>query len=375
MRLGILCTMINGFGRKGFYNSQELGLARALARQGHMVCIYKGVSRRETEETILTEEGITLKYMPMKSIGANGIFVCSRLELPLEGLFCFADQQLFLPHVYRFCARHHICFVPYVGTAHSLYGTLKGRITNFLFSRGTLQIYRNIPVVAKTDAAAKELQTLGVMQTVVANVGLDATPLHKSFEKKDKVALKKQFGFQEEDVLICNVSRLVPEKRPLDMIALFLKIRGKKPFKLVMVGKGPLQAELKALISLHDLDREVLLLEEVPYEDMWKIYGMSAYYVNLNKGEIFGMSIMEAVYYQVSVAAIEAPGPTTTLLGLPGHILCKSDEEIAEWLIGPYPPMSALEESAGKILGRFTWKNCADAFLEIVKKEKGKLRV
>ena len=29
MKLGILCTMINGFGRRGYYNSQEIGLARA----------------------------------------------------------------------------------------------------------------------------------------------------------------------------------------------------------------------------------------------------------------------------------------------------------------------------------------------------------
>lgn len=26
MKLGILCTMINGFGRRGYYNSQEVGL-------------------------------------------------------------------------------------------------------------------------------------------------------------------------------------------------------------------------------------------------------------------------------------------------------------------------------------------------------------
>lgn len=29
MKLGILCTMINGFGRRGYYNSQEIGLGRA----------------------------------------------------------------------------------------------------------------------------------------------------------------------------------------------------------------------------------------------------------------------------------------------------------------------------------------------------------
>lgn len=39
MKLGIICTMINGFGRRGFYNTQEIGLGRELVRQGHAVTI------------------------------------------------------------------------------------------------------------------------------------------------------------------------------------------------------------------------------------------------------------------------------------------------------------------------------------------------
>ena len=50
MKLGILCTMINGFGRRGYYNSQEVGLGRALATMGHEVTIYKGIDPSEEEE-------------------------------------------------------------------------------------------------------------------------------------------------------------------------------------------------------------------------------------------------------------------------------------------------------------------------------------
>lgn len=46
MKLGIICTMINGFGRRGFYNTQEIGLGRELVRQGHAVTIYKCVKKR-----------------------------------------------------------------------------------------------------------------------------------------------------------------------------------------------------------------------------------------------------------------------------------------------------------------------------------------
>ena len=47
MKLGILCTMMKRFGTKGFYNSQEIGLGRALAKKGHQVSIYKGVEDKD----------------------------------------------------------------------------------------------------------------------------------------------------------------------------------------------------------------------------------------------------------------------------------------------------------------------------------------
>ena len=57
MKLGILCTMINGFGRRGYYNSQEVGLGRALAAMGHEVTIYKGIDPSEEEEKVVAVPG------------------------------------------------------------------------------------------------------------------------------------------------------------------------------------------------------------------------------------------------------------------------------------------------------------------------------
>ena len=110
MLLGILCTMINGFGRKGYYNSQEIGLARALALMGHRVIIYKGV--QEGAETVHFEKSIIIHYIEMPHLGANGYFSPKMLNKNLDGLLCFSDQQLFLPHVYRYCKKHNIPFVP-----------------------------------------------------------------------------------------------------------------------------------------------------------------------------------------------------------------------------------------------------------------------
>lgn len=364
MKLGILCTMINGFGRRGYYNSQEIGLGRALARKGHEVMIYKGIDPSEKEEKVQVEKNLTIWYLPMKHLGAHGFMDCKYLDPQLKALFCFGDQQIFLPHVYRWCRRRRIPFVAYVGTAHSLDSNFKSKVMNALFAAGTLRIYKKNPVLAKTSAAKEELRQLGVPHAVIAPVGLDNAVLKKNIPADEKMRLRKEHGFEADDVILCNVSRLSWEKRPLELIDLFLQVKGKKKFKLIIVGNGPLEEELNEKIRKNGLEKEVKIYPNVPYEKMWEIYEMSDYYLNMNKGEIFGMAIMEAVYYKTSVAAIRALGPSVTLKDMKGHKLCENDDEMAEWITGPYPSEKDLQESSEKMASTFTWDRCADAFLQ-----------
>lgn len=117
MKLGILCTMINGFGRRGYYNSQEVGLGRALAAVGHELTIYKGIDPSEEEEKVVVVPGLVVWYLPMRHLGAHGWMPVSALDAETKALFCFGDQQLFLPtstagakdtgrHSYPTSARH-----------------------------------------------------------------------------------------------------------------------------------------------------------------------------------------------------------------------------------------------------------------------------
>lgn len=368
MKIGILCTMINGFGRRGYYNSQEVGLGRALAAMGHDVMIYKGIDGAEPEQTVALAPGLAIWYLPMRHLGAHGWMPADKLDPQTQALFCFGDQQIFLPHISRWCRKHGAAFVPYIGTAHSLGTGLKGRVMNALFAMGTLRIYRHTPVLAKTTAAKAELEALGVKEITVAPVGLDTAVLRADFRRVDREALRRQHGYAPEDVVLCNVSRLSPEKRPLELLDLFLRIRGKKPFRLIIIGNGELGDAVREKIRANALEKEVTLIENVPYEQMWEYYHLSDYYVNMNYTEIFGMAIMEAVYYCTSVAAVQAIGPSVTLKGMKGHCLCRDDAAVEQWLLSPYPARKDLEESAEKIVRDFSWEHCARAFLTLVQR-------
>ena len=132
MKLGILCTILNDFGKKGFYNSQEIGLGQQLNDMGHTVIIYKGVRKGEPFVEERLAERLTIRYIPLMRFSKHGYIRTSDIDSDLDGLLCFSDQQLFIPHVYRYCVRHDICFVPYIGTTFSVYQTPRGKIMNFI---------------------------------------------------------------------------------------------------------------------------------------------------------------------------------------------------------------------------------------------------
>ena len=141
MRLGILVTIVSGFGKKGFYHSQEVGLGKALTERGHQVTIYKCVSKDKPAEHYTISDDLDVHYIPVHALGVHGMMRADVLDPNLDGLLLFSDTQLFLPHIYRYCCRHNIAFVPYIGIAHSAQRNLKSRVMDVFFALGTLALY------------------------------------------------------------------------------------------------------------------------------------------------------------------------------------------------------------------------------------------
>ena len=359
--------MINGFGRRGFYNTQEIGLGRELERQGHEVTIYKCIKKTGSEPAECVELGdkLSILYIPAPAFGAHGYLDTAILPIDLDAVLCFADNQIFLPHIYRFCARHGIRMVPYIGRTHSSSGGMHGFVMNTLFHLGTLRWFRQGPAISKIEEVRQELLELGVADVTVAPVGLDFSVMKADFRSYDRAALRREFGLLPQDTVICTVGRMGPEKHPLDLVDLYQQVREQKPCKLLLVGEGIQSEELKAKIAASKWKNDIILIDRIPNDRIWKVYAAADYFVNLCRTEIFGMAILEAMYYEVSVAALTAPGPSVTLYDMPGHKLCSSCEEVKNWLLAEYPSREQLHESAARTVQRYNWKPCADTFLSI----------
>lgn len=370
MKLGIICTLMRRFGKKGFYNSQEIGLGKALSEMGHEVVFYRGMPKDTVREEIKINDHFTAKYIPIRKFGAHGYLNTKELDENLDAVLVFSDNQIFLPHIHKFCKKHNISMVLYTGIPHSMFpGTMQGFVMDTLFNLGSRQVYRKCPVIAKTENARQELIKLGCKDVSISPVGLDTTVMKKDFDKIDRTEIRKEFGIHDDEIVIVNVARMEPDKRPLDFVRLISSLDPLKPYHAVMIGDGWQRKDVEAQIYGLGLGNKFTVIPKIPYENMWKVYKIADYYINVSREEIFGMAVMEAIYYKIPTAASEAMGPSTILKDMPAHKLCKTDDQILSYIEKePVPDEQELEKAREKLIRDFSWKNTAEAFVRAVEK-------
>ena len=357
MKIGILITSISNFGQKGFYNAQEIGLAKAMAKLCGRVEVYKLIPIDQDKKTEKICENAELLLIPAKNSGINGVINVDDLDKSLDALIHFSDTQFSVPKVYGWCVKNVVQYVPYIGVveSHST-SKLKQMITNLLFQKN-LAVYRKCACCVKTPTVQQQLRGMGVQNTTVTPVGLDLDLLHADYETASVSELKKKYGYRESDKVLLFIGRLIDEKQPVRMIDILAEIRKKDTnYKLLMVGTGELKVAVETRINELDLQDAVQLVERIPNSDIWELYRLADSFVNLNQQEIFGMAILEAMYYGCKVVAWEAPGPNLIIESGKSGWLVKSDAEVIEKIIDE---TDVSVEAHHRVLCDFTWESSA----------------
>ncbi|MCD8016080.1 MAG: glycosyltransferase [Lachnospiraceae bacterium] len=361
MRVGLLITSISNFGEKGFYNSQEVGLAKELSLLVKELIIYKLIpaDQQKSESKVDGCRYAVMKMIPAKNQGINGLLDVTELDKTLDAIIYFSDTQICVPKVYKWAQKNGVMLFPYIGVleSHST-SKLKKAITDFLFKRN-LAVYKNCHCFVKTPTVEQELCNKGVSNITVTPVGLDLSLLHQNYEEADKTELKLKYGFKPNEKVILFIGRLIEEKQPLRMVEIFSRLHQQDSnYRLLMVGTGPLKDAVDGKIKNKDLADDVVQIEKIPNSDIWELYCLADCFVNLNQQEIFGMAILEAMYYGCKVVAWNAPGPDFIIEdGVSGYLV-RSDDAVIEKCC----TMSDVSEEAHKrVADSFTWKSTAVA--------------
>lgn len=359
MHIAILQIYCGASGQFGSYNCQEVGLAKAFAALGHRCTVaYPDTMAEAAEERCVRLcPGAQALFLPAKGLGVHAFYNLDFLcRLGVDQVLLLADNHLFAPAVHRFCRAHGIACANYIGALKSDSHSAAKRFVMDLLARRNLRCFQHSVTFAKTPAIAALLRAHG-MKAQLAPVGLDLSIIPPVPGTKAQV--RARLGLAQSGLLLLYVGRLDPFKRPLDMAEVLSACPADT--RLVCIGKGELSAALTRRFEELGLADRVTMIAALPNEQVQPYYHAADAFLNFNDHEIFGMSILEALYAGCPVIARHAPGPD--LIVQPGKtgFLVTDTAEYAPALQRLAPAMGPAARQS--VLERFQWKATAQTML------------
>ncbi len=365
MKLAVISLNTEQKNLSRFYNSQAEGMAKALAAMGHDVSVYHLIPDLDKDVERVRKGAIWAVYLKCRHLGKHAFADTKMLDKDVACYITASDNYLFLGRFYGWCRKNNILCLPYIGVVRSNNASAwKRKIVDFFCNN--VKYYKRIPTVVKTPALADALRAQGAKNIDTVPVGLDKTLLKEDYFNYSVEKLKENYGFSGSDKVILFVGRMTAEKQPLKMIDMFREVyRQDGRFRLVMVGQGELSGAVRERIAQTNLAQRITVYDKIPNDRMWELYRLSACYVNLNTHEIFGMAILEAMYYECKVIALDAPGPALIIENDVSGYLCADETKILETIL------SGANEQMGKAAKRrvtdnFMWEKSAQSILEII---------
>lgn len=350
--------------RENQYNGQEVGLCgafRELGLSANVVCFSETV--KEIEVSVYHSE---ITYIPCKRIGNQALINTRYLDhFTTKAVFIMADNKLFVNSIINYYLAKGITPVCYFGV---LFSNSKRKILK-LVSRAILEINRaafsRTINVAKTKAACSELEDNRIHCDDIIPVGLDKSKLNMGEINREE--LRASLGYSSEDRLLLFVGRFVPEKMAPFFIELLSGIRKRDPhFKAIVIGSGAEKDLVLSKIEACSMEQYVRLIDSVQYAEMYQYYNAADCFVNLSKIEIFGMAILESMFYGCPVVAHSAPGPDSIIEnGVTGYLL--SDYKLEDWvdrIMKCSYEKQFSEVARNRIIDSFIWDKIACRIIE-----------
>jgi 1,2-diacylglycerol 3-alpha-glucosyltransferase len=363
MKILIIRPNTSDFGKIGTYNVQEVGLAKSLIKKGHSVTVL--YTHRKVKSVTQDETYNFAYYIPRFTVGLHGIFNLKFFtKFTPDYVIMFSDNQLWAKNVIRYCNKRKIPCVNYFG------GVLSNnpKFLHQLYTKAILyrnrKSYKMSYNFAKTNHVKDEMIRLGIKCDKIINVGLDTNLLGNI---DDINTLRKKYGYSKNNKVILFVGRFVEYKKPIFACEILKALILENPnYRLIIIGAGHMHEEIQKYIKDNNLHNSINLVGRVPYHQISDYMGLCDCLINLSNIEIFGMSIIEAMYYRKIVVAHTAPGPNEIIEhGINGYLI--DSYNLDNWKNTIVKAMTE-QESIGKhardsILNKFTWDLLSDEFL------------
>lgn len=354
------------------YNVQEVGLAKALTVKGHVcdIVLYNGKEVDTEQEYCFSYNGQEYKFKIYWLHGykflKNGFMPSVKKIFPQYDVIQVHEyEQLMSWNLYTKPIKPTVIYHgPYYDNFAKGYN-LKCKLFDLLFL--PRREYQKVVALSKSNLATDFLHCKGFKNVTTVGVGIDLDNFGENAYKEISNIEKKS----QRNLLY--VGKLEERRNVYFLIDVFRKIReSDSQFKLVIIGNGEKEYKEKFLASIEEelKSGSIVYRESATQVELVEYYTTASFFLLASNYEIFGMVMLEAMYFGAPVISSLNGGSSTLIRnGHNGFIMDKFDDNA--WANCIYDAMQndkLLEEmklNARKTVEQnYTWNILADKFVE-----------
>lgn len=357
------------------YNLQEIGFGSALVRLGYNCdVVYFSEKKGLPKETIYEFNKRKLSLFRLKGINMfnQGIYpsILKREFLDQYDFIITTEYSQVMTFFLAITAKAPLLLYhgPYrdplrMNFLHKIYDYICLKTINKKVEK----------IFTKSDLAKQYLKDKGFNNIRTIGVGLNNSNFENANTESNEV--KKLTGELEvsKAKVLLYVGNIDENKNIRFLYNVFLKIRQKESnSKLIIVGKGQesYTHKLNTLADELGISNDVIHLSEVKQSDLPNIYKIADLFFLPSKYDIFGMVLLESMYFGVPVLSSYNGGASTMIENkINGYILNEFDvdkwAETALNVMGNKELSLTLSNNAKKTIeNEYLWDELAKVFIE-----------
>lgn len=347
------------------YNCQEIGLAKSLSAMGHEVYVLMAGSKF-TRDVTGNDNPVTVYTLPFKSINqALSLFqgwksILSGLDPDIIQIHEFGMLMSYL--VVNWAKKRNIPTVliqgPYEPTRKPLFKQLEVMF-NKTFGK---YILNNVAGIGcKTIRASEYIYSYSERNTMITPVGLDVERFATATDRD----WRKDLNIQNKKVLL-YVGKLEPRRNPLFLVEIAKNLPS--DYVMLIAGDGPQFESAQEQAKGYE---RIIFLGKLTQQLLPSLYRQSDLFLLASDYEIFGMVIMEAMYFGVPVISSDTAGAETLISNWDDGIIEKKMDvdiwvkDLCSLLNDKTRYAQIAEHAAKKAENHFPWKFAVLKFIDL----------
>lgn len=375
MKILILRTMANVL-KLSTYNLQEVGLAKALIRLGHHCDILYYTDEKKDRRETITFDGdktITILWMHGYNILYEAVYPSLKKIVDDYDIIQVSDYVGFTSVWLN--AKHQDKTVNYQGPYYCPYNK-KDILRTSVMDRVLLPFSRKSTMVVgtKSELATKYIKEKHIDDVTTLGVGIDLDNLTPPDQAEVPRFVNEVKEKKQSLKYLLYIGRLEERRNILFLLDVFHKVAGKDgDIRLVMIGKGDKEYvdacwEKMDRLGLRD---KVIYSPQLEQKFVREMYRCCDLFLLPTRYEIFGMVLLEAMYFGIPVLTTFNGGSCTLIRDDEnGFILDEMDpdkwaDKILTLLDKPEHLAEVARKASDTIANKYTWDALAPRFLEL----------